>query len=625
MRYCATLSLLVVSSSLQAADAIAELHVDLSDVARRVVHSHSIIPVSSGPQIVYYPKWIPGTHGPIGPISEQAGLHIKAGSKSVAWKRDDEDPYGYHITVPAGVNSIDVAFDLVLQPAGTGSWLGTTLTAASPKLAILNWNEVVIYPKADGVMSKPFKATIKLPAGWKYGSALRNGKVDGDKVEFPAVSLEELIDSPLLCGEYLKEVSIGNAKGPKHRVVLACDSEAGLEVPPETKSGWDGVVNEAGKLFGTRHYRAYTFLVALSDQTGVFAVEHHESSDNRLPERALITPDVWKTLAGVMPHEYVHSWNGKFRRPAEMIVADFQKAQKTRLLWVYEGLTNYLGWVLAARGGLWKPEDARESLALQADKMATSRGRTWRALDDTAVANFVILPAPQGWTSYRRSLDYYDEGTLIWLEIDVMIRQKTNGLKSLDDFCQIFHGGTGGAPRVKGYTFDDLVTALNEVMPYDWKSHLARRVSVPNETPPLEGITGGGWKLSYQEKPSPMFETGESVSKGLNLGPSIGLLLNSEGKVLDIIPDGPAAKAGIAPGMKLVAVNDRKYSDTGLKAAVAATKTKGKLELLTETGEFYKSHIIEYKGGLKYPVLERGDSTDVLSLIMQPRESSSEK
>jgi predicted metalloprotease with PDZ domain len=619
MRHLAVCLFVLLPASLRAADTTAELQVDLSDVSKRVVHTHLVLPVSSGPQILYYPKWIPGTHGPIGPVSEQAGLRIKAGSKSLAWKRDDEDPYGYHITVPEGTTSIDVFFDLVLQPAGTGSWLGLTLTAASPKLAILNWNEVVIYPKADGAMKKPYRATITLPTGWKYGSALQKSITEGKQTTFPAIALEELIDSPLLCGEYLKEISIGPSNGPKHRVVMACDSEAGLEVPPETKAGWDGVVTEAGMLFGTRHYRAYTFLLALSDQTGYFAVEHHESSDNRLPERALISSDVWKGASGTMPHEYVHSWNGKYRRPAEMIVGDFQQAQKTRLLWVYEGLTNYLGWVLAARGGLWKPEEARDSLALQADRMMTSRGRTWRPLDDTAVANFIILPAPQGWTSYRRSLDYYDEGTLIWLEVDVLIRQKTNGKKSLDDFCQLFHGGEGGKPRVSGYSLEDLTTALNAVTPHDWKGHFARRVSMPNESPPLEGIIGGGWKLTYQDKPSAMFDAAESGSKGLNLTSSIGLLLNSEGKVLDVVPDGPVAKGGVAPGMKLVAVNGRKYSDSGLKAAVAATKTTGKLELLTETGEFYKTHAIEYKGGARYPFLERGEGTDVLTQIIQPR------
>jgi predicted metalloprotease with PDZ domain len=617
MRRVALFTLLFVASPARAADAPVEVAVDLSEVGRRVVHTKLIIPATPGELTLYYPKWIPGTHGPIGPISEQAGLRVKAGGKTLPWKRDDVDTYAFHVTVPSGADAVEVAFDLVLQPAGTGSWLGTTLTTASPKLAILNWNEVLVYPKGEGALTRPFKATVKLPAGWTHGTALTDDKKAGDRVSFATVAMEELIDSPLLCGEYLKIVPIGPADGPKHRVVMACDSEAGLELPVETKAGWDNLVAEAGKLFGTRHYRAYTFLASLSDQTGYFAVEHHECSDNRLPEKALVTPDVWKVAAMVMPHEYSHSWNGKFRRPADMIVPDYQQAQKTRLLWVYEGLTNYLGCVLAARSGLWKPEDFRDSLAVQADQMAMSRGRAWRALDDTAAANFVILPAPQGWTSYRRSLDYYPEGTLIWLEADVIIRTKSKGKKSLDDFCKLFHGGEGGKPRVSGYSFDDLVAGLKAIEPTtDWKAHLTRRVSVPNETPPLEGITGAGWKLTHGEKPTGMFEAVESSGKALNLAPSVGLLIG-EGKVLDVVPDSAAAKAGVAPGVKIVAVNGRDYTDAGLKAAVAATKTGGKLELLTKTGDFYKTHAVEYKGGARYPKLESA-GTDLLADILKP-------
>jgi predicted metalloprotease with PDZ domain len=292
---------------------------------------------------------------------------------------------------------------------------------------------------------------------------------------------------------------------------------------------------------------------------------------------------------------------------------------------VYEGLTNYYGWVLATRAGLWSTDDARASLAIQADRMSNSRGRTWRPLDDTAVANFVILPAPQGWTSYRRSLDYYDEGTLIWLEADVLIRQKTKGEKSLDDFCRAFHGGSGGKPSVKGYTFDDLVAGLNSVVAHDWKSHFSRRVSVPNENPPLEGITSAGWRLTYKESASGMFETTEAVSKSTNLMPSIGLLI-SDGKVMDVVPDSAAAKAGLAPGMKLVAVNGRKFTADELKLAVAETKSGGKLELLTETGDFYKTFKVEYKGGARYPALEQiADTPELLGEIFKRLEKSGEK
>ncbi len=615
----ALVGLFVLSSSVRAADPPpVEVEVDLTSVARRVVHTKLTIPANPGPLTLHYPKWIPGTHGPIGPISEQAGLHVKAGDKTLTWKRDDVETHSFSVTVPEGAKAVEVTFDLVLQPAGTGSWLGTTLTAASTKLAILNWNEVLVYPKTDRTMAQPFVAAVRLPAGWKHGTALATEKAEGNRVSFAPVSLETLIDSPVLCGQHFKEVPIGEPGGVKHRVVLACDSAAGLDIPAELKDQWSRLVIEAGKLFGTRHYRAYTFLVALSDQTGFFALEHHECCDNRLPEKALVTPSLRSFIAATLPHEYVHSWNGKFRRPAEMIVPDYQQAQKTRLLWVYEGLTNYYGWVLATRAGLWTHEDARDSLGLQADRMTTTRGRKWRPLDDTAAANFVILPAPQGWTAYRRSLDYYDEGTLIWLEADVIIRQKTKGQKSLDDFCRAFHGGTGGKPELKGYTLDDLLAALNGIIEYDWKSHFARRVSVPNELPPLDGVAAAGWKLTYRDTPTAQFETGEAANKNLNLTPSIGLLVG-DGKVLDVVPDSAAAKAGLAPGMKILAVNKRSYSTDELKTAVADTKDTGKLELLTETGGFHDTFTVNYKGGARYPALERTKGeTDLLAEIMKP-------
>lgn len=599
-------------------EAAVRLAVDLSDAPRRVVHTTLTIPAPAGKFTFHYPKWIPGTHGPIGPVSEQAGLKVKAQGKLIPWQRDDADAYTFHVTVPEGAGEIEVAFDLILQPPGTGTWLGTTLTTATPKLAVLNWNEVLVYPKGDGAMTRGFHATVKLPAGWKHGSALAEQETKDDRVTFKAVSMEELIDSPLLCGEHLKEVPIGPADGAKHRVVIACDSKAGTDVPPETKAAWDKLVVEAGKLFGTRHYRGYTFLITLSDQIAHFGLEHHECSDNRMPEFALKTASVKLTGAGLLPHEYVHSWNGKFRRPAGMIVPDFQKEQKTRLLWVYEGLTNYLGVILAARCGLATVEETRDVLALTADQMAQSRGRTWRPLDDTAAANFIILPAPQGWTSYRRSLDYYAEGTLLWLEVDVIIRQKTKGAKSLDDFCKLFLGSEGGKPRVSGYEFDDLVAALNKVVAHDWKGHLTRRVSLPTESPPLDGITEGGWKLVYKDTPSALFDAGDTNAKGQNLTPSIGLQLAADGKVGDVVPDSAAAKAGIAPGVKVLAVNGRRYSADGLKDAIAETKTGGKLDILTENGDFFKAHSLDYKGGLRYPMLERAGGKDVIADILKP-------
>jgi predicted metalloprotease with PDZ domain len=609
----------VSASRLQAVgpEAAVGVSVDLTDASKRVVHTRLDIPAPAGKFSFHYPKWIPGTHGPVGPISEQAGLKVRAQAKEIPWTRDDADPYTFHVTVPPGAGAIEVSFDLILQPPGTGSWLGTTLTTATPKLAVLNWNEVVVYPKNDKTMKQGFLASVTLPEGWKYGTALSQNEAKDNRVTFKAVPLEELIDSPLLCGEYLKEVPIGPTDGPKHRVVMACDRKAGLELSPETKASWDRLVVEAEKLFGVRHYRHYTFLLALSDQIPHFGLEHHESSDNRMPENGLKSPTARLNSAALFPHEFVHSWNGKYRRPEGMIVPDYQKEQKTRLLWVYEGLTNYLGVVLTGRSGLLTPEEMRDLLATTADRMAQSRGRRWRPLDDTAAANFVILPAPAGWTSYRRSLDYYDEGTLLWLEVDVIIRRETKGAKSLDHFCKIFFAGHGGKPAVESYDLNYLVKALDGVAEYDWKAHFNRRVSAPTESPPLDGLTEGGWKLKYTDKPSAMFEAGED-GKTQNLAPSIGLLIASDGKVSAVIPESPAAKAGIAPGVKLHSVNERRYSVEVLRDAVAETKDGIQLALVIENGEFVKTHKLNYKGGLRYPALERATGKDVIADIFKP-------
>jgi predicted metalloprotease with PDZ domain len=324
--------------------------------------------------------------------------------------------------------------------------------------------------------------------------------------------------------------------------------------------------------------------------------------------------------ATLFPHEFSHAWNGKFRRPADMIVNDYQTPQQTRLLWVYEGLTNYLGWLLATRSGLFSPEDAREYLALTAARMTNSRGRAWRPLDDTAAAANVLFDAPLSWRSSRRAVDFYDEGTLLWLEADVIIRTQTKGAKSLDDFCKAFFGSGTGKPEVKGYSLDDLVKALDAIAPYDWKSHFARRVEGIADTPPLDGITGAGWKLAFAEKPSDLFAAQEDLSRGVNLADSIGLALGTDGAVADVVPEKPAAKSGIAPGMKVIAVNGRRYAADALKSAVVNTKTGGKLELLVESGDFFKTHALDYTGGAKYPRLEKTDSaTDLLAEIAKPK------
>ncbi len=593
------------------------LEVDASEISRNLVHARLVIPVQPGPLTLLYPKWIPGNHRPSGPIADLAGVKVKAGDKTLNWRRDEEDLYAIHCKVPAGAETVEVSLDLLGSPTGGAS----SSTVGTPRLGVVNWNQVLLYPKRPDALRSTWKPSLRLPEGWKVGTALVSVFKDGNRTHFDPVSLETLIDSPVLCGQYLKEIPLGPDKEPRCYLVVACDSEAGLELKPEQKACYDRLIAEAQALFGSTHYRSYRLLLALSDRFRGSGLEHHESSDNRLMENALIDPVLHRLTAGLLPHEYFHSWNGKHRRPADMIVPDYQQPHRTKLLWVYEGLTSYYTVVLTARCGLWTPENARDYLAGVAENMSNHKGRSWRSLEDTAIASAILFDAPSTWQSWRRSVDFYPEGVLLWLEVDALIRQQSGGKKSLDDFCRSFFGGGSGPPTVKPYTFDELADALNSVVAHDWKGHLQRRVAAVNDQAPLEGLTLTGWKLGYSEKPSEMQAGRRKTSKQLDLTSTLGLRLSAEGVVVDIVPGKPADRASIGPGMKLIAVNGRRWSPERLTAAVAGTKTGGKMELLLENGEFYRTHNLDYHDGLKYPRLERlpGDRADLLSQIVKGR------
>jgi predicted metalloprotease with PDZ domain len=609
---------LAAHSSLALAQNI-ELTVDASEVGRKVIHVREIIPAPSGQALaLHYPRWIPGRHRPVGQIANVTEFRARAAGKAIEWKRDDADPFTVRVNVPNGASAIEVTFDLLLAAGAEGG--AQFMTVASPKVMTMNWNDVLVYPKFAQSLALTIDPVVKLPANWKYGTALPTKEAKDGKVAFAEVTLETLIDSPLLAGEHVREIFLGEEKG-KHRVVLACDSPDGLEVPEATLKAWNKLPAEAAALFGpTKPYESYTFLLGLSNHIPGAGIEHHQSSDNRLPELALVKVAERKSSATLFPHEFSHSWNGKFRRPADMIMADYQTPQQTRLLWVYEGLTNYFGWLLAVRSGLMAPEDARDYLAMTASRMSNVKARGWRPLDDTAAAASTLFDAPRSWRSARRAVDFYDEGTLLWLEVDVMIRTQTKGEKALDDFCKAFFGGASGKPAVRGYRLDDVVAALNAVAPYDWKAHFQRRVEAVADAPPLEGLTGGGWKLAFAEKPTELFAAMEGLSKGVNLADSIGIAVSGDGLVGDTVPDGAAAKAGLAPGMKLLAVNGRRFTPDGLKAAVAATKSGGKLELLAESGDFFKTHALDYKLGARYPRLEKIEGkADILAEIAKPK------
>lgn len=598
-----------------AAPAEMDLEVDLTEAPRRLVRARLSLPAAPGPLALAYPRWIPGEHGPTGPVAGLAGLRLTARGKPLAWRRDEVDLYTVRAEVPEGASRVEVALEFLAPPPGEERFsAGASWT---PQLGVLSWNQVLVYPGGAAAREVRVRPRMALPSGWRWGSALLAEREKDGRVDFAPVSLEELVDSPVLVGAHLRQVPIGPAEEPRHALVVAADSEEALAVPDATREALSRLVAEAGALFGARHYARYRFLLALSDHLAHFGLEHHQSSDNRVSERMFLDPEVALAHSGLLSHEYVHSWNGKYRRPRGLATPDYQEPMKGTLLWVYEGLTQYLGEVLAARSGLRTPEQARDALALDAHAMQASRGRAWRPLSDTATAASLLYGGRREDGSRRRGVDFYQEGALLWLEADARIREKSGGARSLDDFCRAFFGGSSGPPRVEPYDLDDLVAALGAVEPLDWKAFFRERVEELRPEP-WAGLRNAGWKLGHSPQPSPAFKAQQASRKSLDHRASVGIALAMpEGRLLDVLPGSPADRAGLASSQLLVAVNGRKFTPELLAAALAG---KGALELLVEDAGFFRTLRVAYQGGPRYPALERDPSRpDLLAAILAPR------
>ena len=592
--------------------------VDATAAPRKIFHASLKIPASPGDLTLYYPKWIPGEHAPDGPVIDLAGLKFGAGGKILKWRRDLVDGFTIHVEVPAGISEISAELDFLSPAIFEGGF--SAGSSATDKLAVISWNQVLLYPKGWQSDDINYSASLKLPDGWKFGTPLPVASHSGNEIKFATVSLTTLVDSPVITGEFLKVVPL--AQDPVTEMDIAADSAAALEAPAEVWDHYKHLVEQAQRLFGAHHYRDYHFLYTLSDHVAHFGLEHHESDDSRVDERALVDDASRKLSASLLPHEYVHSWNGKYRRPADLATPDYEQPMQDDLLWVYEGLTNYLGFVLTARSGLLTAEQDRDDLAITADMLDHhTPGRVWRNLQDTADAAPQLYFAPRAWQSWRRGTDFYDEGTLSWLWADVIIRQQTKGAKSLDNFCELFHGAPSTGPMVKPYTFDDVVGALNQIAPYDWRGFWTERLTNHGPGAPLGGVEGSGWRVVYDEIPSEMLTGSASMNRTVPAALAFGLLLNEDGTISDITEGLPAAKAGIGPGMKLVAVNGRRFSPEILRDAVKATKNgNAPLDLLVENTDYYKTYKIDYHGGEKYPHLVRDDSKpDLLSEILKAK------
>ena len=597
------------------------VEVDLTDAPRRLLHAHLVVPVKPGTMTLVYPKWIPGEHMPSGPVVDVAGLVFRSGGVVLPWKRDDLDMFAIRVEVPSGASELEVSLDqLSPPPAMEGFSAGASATA---NLAVLSWNQMVLYPQGANPRDFPVVASVKLPSGWSLSTALRPVPHQGGsatRTSFTPCSLSRLVDSPVLAGAHLREVPLGTVDGAPHFLVLAGETDADIELLPQQKAAFEKLVAEAHALFGARHYDSYRFLTTLSDSVAHFGLEHHQSSDDRLSARSLVDPELFLASGTLWSHEYSHSWNGKYRRPAGLSPQYYQEPMKDDLLWVYEGLTEYLGNVLGARSGLAPGAAGRDVIALEANDMQQHRGRAWRPLQDTADEASLLYAARMDWEAWRRSVDVYEEGTLLWLEVDATIREKSKGTRSLDDFCRRFHGGKSGPPDLRPYTFDDVVNGLNEVVAFDWRGLLEKRLTSLAPDAPLQGLEMAGWRLAYGTEPSAFQRATDHRKKRFDLRASIGVMVDpKDGALIDVVPDSPAFRAGLGPAMHVVAVNGRKFSEEGLRTAVARSATE-RIELLMENAETFRTYQLEYTGGARYPYLERiAGKPDLLSAILAPR------
>jgi predicted metalloprotease with PDZ domain len=590
----------------QPAKAPIQITVDLTDAPRKLYHAEVDLPVTAGPLSLITPKWIPGNHRPTGPVDAITGVVFTANGQTLPWRRDDVDLYEFHLTVPAGVTTIHAHLDCIATERVT------------QRLAVLEWEKLLLYPANTPVRDIPIQPSLIVPAGWGIGTALTpisSGAYPvpaaGSVTRFASTNVEQLQDSPIITGLYFHEFALAPEVMPKHYIDAVSDAPEDSNLRPALLSELNNLVRETGALYASRHYNAYHFLLTLSDGAGGEGLEHGQSSDNGVEEKGYADEGHTLANADLLSHEMTHSWNGKYRRPVGLYQPDFATAQQGALLWVYEGMTQYLGNVLAARSGIMSQEQYRDLLALSAASLDYRPGRQWRSTEDTAISSSILRDGAPAWSNWKRSQDYYDEGELLWLDADTLIRKLTGDKKSLDDFQKIFLGKGGDTgPLIVTYNFDELVTDLNAVTPYDWATFLHDRVDKINPRADLAGIEVGGYKLVFKDKPTATANTLSSVyaahGGGLSCWYSLGFYVTGDGTLRDVRVGSPADKAKFFPGEKILAVDGVIFSTDALKAAL--DKAKGgtdPIHFIVQADSFVSLVDIDYHGGQLYPHLER--------------------
>ena len=587
------------------------LNVDATDVARGIFRVTETIPiVKAGPMVLLYPAWLPGNHAARGQIEKLAGLVIKANGRTIPWTRDPVDVFAFHIDVPAGVREIEASFQFLSATKPDQGRITMT-----PDMLSLQPNSVSLYPAGYFTRQIPVKMTVSYPAGWTASGAIP-AKVSGATYSYDRANYEVLVDSPILAGRHGKTWQLT----PRVTLAAYADTPAELAATPEQIDAHRRLVEQAVKAFGSQHYDKYTFLLSITDNLGSIGLEHHRSSENG------VTPGYftkWNDGPGrrnLLPHEFAHSWNGKFRRGADSWTPDFATPMRNSLLWVYEGQTQFWGYVLQARSGMVSKQDTLDQLAAIAALYDSQPARQWRDLVDTTNDPIIAARRPKGWASWQRSEDYYNEGLLVWLEVDSLLRQLSGGRKSIDDFAKAFFGVRDGDWGALTYTFDDIVATLNAVQPHDWRALLTERLTEHAKGAPLSGFERNGYRVIYTSEAPASFSHGEKTRKVVDLTYSGGFVVGSGAEVTSVTWGSPAFDAGLTLGTTIVSVGGMSYSDDRLKAAIAAAKdSKAPVQMWVKKGEQYRQVSLDWQGGLRYPRLEKiGTGETGLDRLLAP-------
>ena len=588
------------------------LDVDATDTQQGIFRVKETIPVQdAGHMVLLFPKWLPGNHSPSGQIDKLAGLRIRANGKPVPWTRDPVDVYAFHIDVPAGAKKLDLDFQFI---SATSPSQGRVVM--TPNMLNLQWNSMSLYPAGYFTRRIQIQATAKYPDGWKAASGLPSRAV-GSTYTYDKTGYDTLVDSPVFAGRYYREFALS----PKVDLNVFADTPEELEARPETIALHRNLVEQAVRLYGAQHYDHYEFLLAISDEIGGIGLEHHRSSENQVEPGYFTKWDDALADRNLLPHEYNHSWDGKFRRGADLWTPDYRTPMRDSLLWVYEGQDQFWGYVLQARSGMVSKQDTLDAIAAIAAGLDNRPAREWRNLLDTTNDPTMSQRRPKGWVSWQRSEDYYNEGLLVWLEVDSMLRAKSGGTKSIDDFARAFFGINDGDWGEVTYTIEDVAKTLNDIVPYDWAGFLNTRLTALTERAPLGGITGNGYKLVYTDTPTAWFKAGEKARGGADFSYSLGLAVNKTGGIASVIWDSPAFNAGLDLGDEIVAVDGRSYSADRLKDAVKdARGTTAPVKLLVKSGDRFREVLIDYHGGLRYPRLEKTvDGEAGLDRLLAPK------